>query len=83
MHVQHVVNAVTVDMLAIIECHARADQPGHQACRASVMRFVEKAVDVPDVMQRQVPTIQTLKMTVKDPSGGRCACCAAATGVNG
>ena len=62
-HVQHVVNAVEV------EKHVVQEKINQETKRIEIppLQFMEKAIDIPVVAQRQVPRIQVLEKTVEGP----------------
>ena len=62
-HVQHVVNAVEV------EKHVVQEKINQETKRIEIppLQFMEKAIDIPVVAQRQVPRIQVVEKTVEGP----------------
>ena len=61
-HVQHVVNAVEV------EKHVVREKINQETKRIEIPpQFMDKAIDIPVVAQRQVPQVHVVKKTVEDP----------------
>ena len=62
-HVQHVVNAVEV------EKHVVQEKINQETKRIEIppLHFMDKAIDIPVVAQRQVPQVHVVKKTVEDP----------------
>ena len=62
-HVRHVVNAVEV------EKHVVQEKINQETKRIEIppLHFMDKAIDIPVVAQRQVPQVHVVKKTVKDP----------------
>ena len=62
-HVQHVVNAVEV------EKHIIREKINQETKRIEIppLQFMDKAIDIPVVAQRQVPQVHVVKKTVEDP----------------
>ena len=75
MCVQHVVNAVEVEKSEIIEETVQRMKPiiqekiNQEIKRIEVppLQFMDKAIDIPVVAQRQVPQVHVVKKTVEDP----------------
>ena len=63
MYVQHVVNAVEV------EKHVVPEKINQETKRIEIppLQFMDKAIDIPVVAQRQVPQVHVVKKTVEDP----------------
>ena len=74
MCVQHVVNAVEVEKSEIIEETVQRMKPNFQEkinqetkwIEVPPLQFMDKAIDIPVVAQRQVPQVHVVK-TVEDP----------------